>query len=92
MASHYDVTLGQNIPHGTSILNAPCKVVFTYPDGSRSGEYSATVFAWRLQNVVGISSSYMNIEAAWQGANGGTLSIQTVGGTVSHPITGFTRT
>ena len=91
MPSYYDVTLGVNIPHGSDILGKPCTVVFTYPGGSYSQPYSATVFAWLVQNVVRISSAYMNIEAAWNGANGGTLSIYTGHGNLDYPITLFVK-
>ena len=79
MPTYYDVTLGVNIPHGVDILNRPCQVVFSYPEGSHSQAYRGTIFAWRLQNLVCMSSLVMNIEAAWNGANGGVLSIDSGG-------------
>ena len=77
MTTYYDITLTSNIPQGSDILNKPCTVVFTYPEGSHSGTYSGTLFAWFTANTVRISSAVLNIEDAWTGANGGTLSIQT---------------
>lgn len=77
MTTYYNITLASNVPHGSGILDKPCSVVFTYPDGSHSGAYSGTVFAWPTQNTVRMSSVYLNIEAAWVGANGGTLTIST---------------
>jgi hypothetical protein len=79
MSTYYDVTLSGNIQQGFDILEAPCTVVFTYPGGSRSQDYSAAVFAWPTSNLVRIVSSYLNIEAAWAEANGGTLTIKNQG-------------
>ncbi len=79
-----------NIPHGVDILNKPCQVVFSYPGGSHSQVYQGTLFAWRLQNLVCMVSNYMNIEAAWNGANGGVLTINSGNfGELPYPITGF---
>jgi hypothetical protein len=90
MATYYDVTLGVNIPHGVDILDRPCKVVFSYPGGSHSQEYPGTLFAWREPNLVCMVSNYMNIEAAWTGANGGVLTIDSGNsGVLTYPITGF---
>lgn len=91
MATYYDVTLRWGIPHGSDILNKPCSVTFTYPDGSHSQAYAGTVLAWFQQNVIRMSSNYMNIEAAWGGANGGTLSIGVNGSTLNVPITEFAK-
>lgn len=91
MPTYYDVTLAANIPYGSNILNNPCTVIFTYPDGSHSIPYAATVFAWLHRNVVRISSAYMNIEAAWVGANGGTLTIVTPALPLVGAITGFVK-
>lgn len=88
--TYYDITLGQNISQGSDILEKPCSVVFTYPDGSRSSTYTGTIIAWPTSNTVRISSSYLNIEDAWTGANGGTLTITTTT-TLSYPITGFSK-
>jgi hypothetical protein len=90
MTTYYNVTLASNIPHGSDILNRPCTVVFTYPDGSRSYTYNATLFAWPTQNTVRLASATINIEAAWHGANGGTLSILAGGGLAYH-IVGFAK-
>ncbi len=90
MPTYYDVTLGANIPHGSDILEKPCQVVFSYPDGSHSGTYQGTLFAWRQQNLVCMASNTMNIEAGWNGANGGVLSIDSgKSGVLTYPITGF---
>ena len=90
MTTYYDVTLGTNIPYGNDILNRPCKVVFSYPDGAHSHAYTGTIFAWRLQNLVCMSSPTMNIEAAWTGADGGVLTINSGNaGDLTYPITGF---
>lgn len=89
MPTYYDVTLGGNIPHGSDILNKPCTVVFSYPNGAHSHTYTAQVLAWLAANTVRIVSPYMNIEAAWVGANGGTLSINTGNGVLQFPIIGF---
>ncbi|HEX8000804.1 MAG TPA: hypothetical protein VF528_20655 [Pyrinomonadaceae bacterium] len=89
MASYYDVTLGAAIPHGSNILNQPCTVTFSYPGGSFSTPYSGTVFAWRQSNVVSVTSAYTNLESAWVGANGGTLSIN---GMPNYAITNFVKT
>lgn len=75
MTTYYNITLANGIPHGSGILDKPCTVVFSYPEGSHSGSYSGTVFAWPTQTSVRMASPYMNIEAAWVGANGGTLTI-----------------
>ena len=86
MSTYYDVILSGNIPQGFDILEAPCTVVFTYPGGSRSQDYSATVFAWPTSNLVRIFSSYLNIEAAWAEANGGTLTIKSQGFAIQNFI------
>ena len=93
MADYYDVTLAVNIPHGTDILKKSCTVVFTYPNGSQSNPYSATVFAWLQPNVVRIASKIVNIDAGWKGANGGTLAINMgiAPVVVSYPIAGFVK-
>lgn len=90
MATYYNITLDSNIPHGSNILDKPCRVVFSYPDGSFSYAYTGTVFAWPTANTVRIKSATLNIEAAWVGANGGTLTIQTGGG-LAYRITGFVK-
>ena len=93
MPTYYDVTLGANIPHGADILEKPCQVVFSYPGGSHSGTYQGTLFAWRQQNLVCMASNTMNIEAGWNGANGGVLSIDSGNsGVLAYPITGFVNT
>ena len=89
MATYYDVTLSAAIPHGSDILNKPCTVVFTYPDGSHSNPYFATVFAWLTPTLVRIVSPVLNIQSGWVGANGGTLSIDTGHGLLNRGITGF---
>lgn len=89
MASYYDVTLTTAIPHGSNILNQPCSVMFTYPGGSHSTTYGGTVFAWRTANVISMSSAYMNLEASWVGANGGTLKIT---GAPNYQISNFVKT
>lgn len=90
--SYYDITLRANIPHGSDILNKPCTVVFSYPDGSSSSyTYSGTLFAWFTPNTVRISSAQTNIEAGWVGANGGILTINTGGGLLTYAISGFAK-
>ncbi|MDW5317275.1 hypothetical protein [Rhizobium sp. PL01] len=90
MATYCNITLNANIPHGPDILDKPCKVVSSYPNGSFSLPYSATVFAWPTANTVRISSPTLNIDAAWVGASGGTLSIQTGAG-LTYGITNFAK-
>jgi hypothetical protein len=90
MATYCNITLNANIPHGSDILNKPCKVVFSYPNGSFSLPYSATVFAWPTANTLRISSPTLNIDAAWVGASGGTLTIQTGAG-LAYGITNFAK-
>ncbi len=89
--SYYEIVLGANIPHGSGILNRPCSVVFPYPGGAHSPPYTGTVLAWPTQNTIRMQSAYMNIEAAWVGANGGTLTIDTTNGMLNYPIIGFTN-
>jgi len=90
MATYYNITLNADIPHGSDILNKPCTIVFTYPNGSFSQKYFGTVFAWPNANIVRISSPILNIEAGWAGANGGTLTVQTGGG-LAYGITAFAK-
>lgn len=90
--TYYLITLGKDIPHGSDILDKPCSVVFSYPGGSHSPVFSGTIIAWRTQNSVLMASNYMNIEAAWVGANGGTLSIfVNPSSTLTYPITNFQK-
>jgi hypothetical protein len=92
MPTFYDVTLGANIPHGVDILDKPCSVVFSYPEGSHSQAYGGTLLAWREQNLVCMESSIMNIEAGWTDANGGVLSIESGrSGVLTYPIIGFVK-
>ena len=77
MTTYYDITLSAAIPHGSNILNQACVIVFTYPGGSSSTPYSATVLSWFTANTVRVASAVLNIEAGWAGANGGTLTIGT---------------
>ena len=89
MATWYDVTVAAPIPHGSDILNKPCTVRFTYPNGSFSQAYNGTVEAWRTETVVAMSSAYQNIQNAWADANGGTLNINN--GAVVAAVVGFVR-
>lgn len=91
MPTYYDITLTTSIAHGSGILDKPCSVVFTYKVGSHSQTYSGSILAWRLSNVVCMQSAYMNIEAAWKDANGGTLTINTGGAPLRKGIKGFKK-
>jgi len=91
MTTYYDITLTSDIPHGSDILNRPCTIVFTYPNGSHSDpSYSGTIFAWQTANTVRIASAVLNIEAGWVGANGGSLTIDTGGG-LAFGISAFAK-
>ncbi|HST36209.1 MAG TPA: hypothetical protein VLK25_06230 [Allosphingosinicella sp.] len=90
--TYYSVTLATDIPPGSNILEKPCQARATYPDKSHSSDYPGTIFAWPTQNSVCIASAYMNMEAAWIGATGGTLTISTGGGApLSYAITAFCK-
>jgi hypothetical protein len=91
MPTYYDITLATAIPHGAGVLNQPCVVQFTYPGGALSGPYNATLFAWFTATTVRISSAVLNIDAAWVGANGGTLTINGTAGGLVRNITAFAR-
>lgn len=90
MTTYYDITLSADIPQGSDILNKACVIIFTYPGGSFSNPYSATVFAWLTANTVRVTSATLNIDSAWAGANGGTLTISTAP-PLSRGITGFAK-
>jgi len=89
MPTYYDVVVDRDIPHGSDILDKSCTVQFTYPNGSHSDLYPARVFAWLAPPLVRIVSPVMNIQAAWFGAEYGTLTIQRLVGPLVFRIVGF---
>jgi len=92
MKTYYDVTLGKKIKAGSDILNKPAEIVFTYPNGTHSNfNYPFFVLAWVTDDCVRLSSTVMNVETAWQGANGGTLTIDTGSGNLTFPVKNFTN-
>lgn len=92
MPSYYDVVAEHPIPHGSDILDKPCTVQFFYPDGSHSGRYPGRVVAWLAPALVRMSSSVVNIEAAWFGAEYGILTVQRpVGPPLDFRIVAFSR-
>jgi hypothetical protein len=91
MASFYDIMLTSNIPHGSDILNKPCTVVFTYPDGSRTDRpYNGQILASFTPNTVRISSANPSIENGWARADGGSLAIRS-NTTLTYGISSFAR-
>jgi hypothetical protein len=88
----YYVTIDKDFPPAPGIDNKDCTVVFTYHGGSSSHPYSGKIIAWTSARVVKIESRVMNIEAAWKGANGGTLTIRKARhGDITRGITDFVK-
>lgn len=92
MTTYYDLTLKDDVPHGSDILNRPCKITFYYPGGSHSDTFSATVFAWLQPRLIRVTSAHMNMQSSWQGAEYGIVKIELGGGgTLDGRIVGFGR-
>lgn len=89
--TYYDVTVADEIPHGSDILDKRCVVQFYYQGGSHSEPYSGKVLAWRAPALVRISSQYMNIQDAWKDAEYGLLTVELLTGPLVRRIVGFSR-
>jgi hypothetical protein len=61
---YYAITLAAPIPHGSSILNKPCRVSVqqAFDNGVATiMEATGTVFAWQQQNLIVIQTVFMNL-------------------------------
>ena len=92
MASYYDVTLKNAIPHGTDILNRACAVQVS--TSFETHTYQGSVLAWLTQSVVRIVTQDRQLEIAIQAGitKVGTLRINVNGSYLPFgPITTITK-